>query len=71
MMKRLTQKVFDSILGGHSATDLIDVITIVNLEDMLELLEEKQSEAPYDTGVDEEENALDIAALKRVIALWI
>ena len=58
---------------GYSSEDagLIDVITIVNLEDMLELLEDKQSEAPYDTGVDEEENALDIAALKRVIALWI
>ena len=69
-MKTLTQKVFDNILCGHSATDLIDVITVTNLESMLEILEEDLKDEDYDIGVDAEEVALDISALRRVITLF-
>lgn len=73
-MKTLTQAVFDNILNDYSATNIIDSVTATNLQYMLEILEEQQIEAlsaDFDTGVDTEENALDIAAFKRVISFWV
>ena len=69
-MKTVTQKVIEQLLDGDSASDLINVITVVNLEDLLEIVEQNQLNAPYDTGIDAEENQLDIAALRRVIAMY-
>ena len=48
----------------------IDIITVINLKDLLEIVEQNQLNAPYDTGIDAEENQLDIAALRRVIAMY-
>lgn len=69
-MKTVTQKVIEQLLDGDSASGLIDVITVINLEDLLEIVEQNQLNAPYDTGIDAEENQLDIAALRRVIAMY-
>ena len=69
-MKTVTQKVIEQLLDGDSASDLINVITVINLEDLLEIVEQNQLNAPYDTGIDAEENQLDIAALRRVIAMY-
>ena len=69
-MKTVTQKVIEQLLDGDSATGLINIITIVNLKDLLEAVEENQRNAHYDTGIDAEENQLDIAALRRVIAMF-
>ena len=69
-MKTVTQKVIEQLLDGDSASDLIDVITVINLEDLLEIVEQNQLNASYDTGIDAEENQLDIAALRRVIAMY-
>lgn len=68
-MKTVTQKVIEQLLDGDSATGVIDIITIVNLKDLLEAVE-NQRNTPYDTGIDAEENQLDIAALRRVIAMF-
>lgn len=69
-MKTVTQKVIEQLLDGDSASDLINVITVINLEDLLEIVEQNQLNASYDTGIDAEENQLDIAALRRVIAMY-
>ena len=69
-MKTVTQKVIEQLLDRDSASDLIDVITVINLEDLLEIVEQNQLNASYDTGIDAEENQLDIAALRRVIAMY-
>lgn len=69
-MKTVTQKVIEQLLDGDSASGLIDVITVINLENLLEIVEQNQLNAPYDTGIDAEENQLDIAALRRVIAMY-
>lgn len=69
-MKTVTQKVIEQLLDRDSASGLIDVITVINLENLLEIVEQNQLNAPYDTGIDAEENQLDIAALRRVIAMY-
>lgn len=69
-MKKVTQKVIEHLLDGDSEAGLIDVITIINLEDLLRVFEENQRNSSYDTGIDAEENQLDIAALRRVIAMF-
>jgi hypothetical protein len=69
-MKTVTQKVIEQLLDGDSASGLIDVITVINLKDLLEIVEQNQLNAPYDTGIDAEENQLDISALRRVIAMY-
>lgn len=69
-MKTVTQKVIEQLLDGDSASGFIDIITVINLKDLLEIVEQNQLNAPYDTGIDAEENQLDIAALRRVIAMY-
>ena len=69
-MKTVTQKVIERLLDGDSAAGLINVMTVINLEDLLEIVEQNQRNAPYDTGIDAEENQLDIEALRRVIAMY-
>lgn len=69
-MKIVTQKIIEQILDGDSASGLIDLITVINLEDLLRIFEENQQNSSYDTGIDVEENQLDLAALRRVIAMF-
>ena len=69
-MKTVTHKVIEHLLDGESAASLIDVITTINLEDLLRIFDENQQNSTYDTGIDAEENQLDIAALRRVIAMF-
>lgn len=73
-MKTVAQKVVAQLLEGDPAAGLvdvlIDVITLTNLENTLEVIQENQLNAPYDTGIDAEENGLDLAALRRVIAMF-
>lgn len=73
-MKTVAQKVAVQLLEGDPAAglvdELIDVITLTNLENTLEVIQENQLNAPYDTGIDAEENELDLAALRRVIAMF-
>lgn len=69
-MKIVTQKMIEQILDGDSASGLIDLITVINLEDLLRIFEENQQNSSYDTGIDVEENQLDLAALRRVIAMF-
>ena len=49
--------------------DLIDLLTRVNLEDLLRMCEIDQQKTPYTEAVIEE-NRLDIEALRRVIAMF-
>ena len=69
-MKTVTQKVIEHLLDGESVSGLIDVITAINLEDLLRIFEENLQNSSYDTGIDAEENQLDIEALRRVIAMF-
>ena len=71
-MKTLTEKVLERLTEidvGNSAADLIDIITQVNLKDLLRMCEIDQQKTPYTEAVVEE-NRLDIEALRRVIAMF-
>jgi hypothetical protein len=71
-MKTLTEKVLKRLTESddrNTAEDLIDLLTQVNLKDLLRMCEIDQQKTPYTEAVIEE-NRLDIEALRRVIAMF-
>ena len=70
--KTLTEKVLKRLTESddrNTAEDLIDLLTQVNLKDLLRMCEIDQQKTPYTEAVVEE-NRLDIEALRRVIAMF-
>ena len=65
-MKSITQKVFERILNDDQTSELIDTITLVSLQDLLETCIMSRSD-PINDPVQLE---LDIEALRRVIAIY-
>ena len=65
-MKSITQKVFERILNDDQTSELIDTITLVSLQDLLETCVMSRSD-PINDPVQLE---LDIEALRRVIAIY-
>ena len=65
-MKSITQKVFEKILNDDQTSELIDTITLVSLQDLLETCVMSRSD-PINDPVQLE---LDIEALRRVIAIY-
>ena len=71
-MKTITEKVLKRLTESddrNTAEDLIDLLTQVNLKDLLRMCEIDQQKTPYTEAVVEE-NRLDIEALRRVIAMF-
>jgi hypothetical protein len=71
-MKTITEKVLERLTKSddrNSAEALIDLLTQVNLKDLLRMCEIDQQKTPYTQAVAEE-NRLDIEALRRVIAMF-
>ena len=71
-MKTRTEKVLKRLTESddrNTAEDLIDLLTQVNLKDLLRMCEIDQQKTPYTEAVIEE-NRLDIEALRRVIAMF-
>jgi hypothetical protein len=71
-MKTITEKVLERLTKSddrNTAEDLIDLLTQVNLKDLLRMCEIDQQKTPYTEAVVEE-NRLDIEALRRVIAMF-
>jgi hypothetical protein len=66
-MKSITQKVFERILNDDQTSELIDTITLVSLQDLLETCVSVSRSDPINDPVQLE---LDIEALRRVIAIY-